>query len=604
MTKIKATTDVAPEDYHDTVYQVIDGEKPKHKYVQAIKIYGDDDIKEAPERHGLVQTRVLLDLDDPTTEGAEACFSPRDLTRPDIFPTLVRNPTLWRASYETPIPELAVAAWEMVEKNIFNEATAGLGQQFNLEQDANKVLNAIKVMLSGYFGGFVLIQLLGWIKKKLYERIHQLVPPTPVSVDSKLSDIRIHGLKGVFDSRSFNRYYTGASSKSSDEFASLKVLDALSRTFPHRPVALVSLLRNGKIEHQPLFRHDFEMNDTDIFVDSMISVKAVIDLAISMNMEEATDKDIKVVLEFCADKSKYTAKASIDAGKVTVSDVKCEQAGTLSPHPVIETRGTLRDDFLNYFIGSIKDHGLFAHKSHTKSAILPFHVAKSLVAYLMTCDLKYNIQTNSANDTGVELLVLDPSSGKYPRLIGYITDRSMGKGDELDNFAEPSKFSGLDIDAILQGESPVLVLGTNPLTSFAAATKRDEYLSQFIHDSLETNRRVNYTSTIFGVKNIFIATDVLTLKEPIAERKVNVDFSIDLPKGYDFENFRSTAAGTFTSRTPSSIQMALVDGNNVGGAPTIHIIYSFKGADVDLAIELLYTVLQLSITNEESSNVH
>jgi hypothetical protein len=41
--------------------------------------------------------------------------------------------------------------------------------------------------------------------------------------------------------------------------------------------------------------------------------------------------------------------------------------------------------------------------------------------------------------------------------------------------------------------------------------------------------------------------------------------------------------------------MALVDGKNVGGTPTVNIVYSFKGSDVDLAIELLYTVLQLSI---------
>jgi len=593
MNKIKATTGVAPEDYHDTVFQIIDGERPKHKYVQAIKIYGDDDVADTPERRGLVQTRVLLDLDDPQAEGSEVCLSPKDLKRPDIFPTLIHDPKMWRASYDTPIPELAVAAWDMVERNIFNIATAGIGQQFNLERDANKVLNAIKVMLSGYFGGFVLIQLLGWIKKKLFERIHQLNPPTPVSVDSKLADIRIHGLKGVYDSRSFNRFYTGASSDNPDELASVNVLDALSRTFPHRPVALVSILRDGKIEHQPLFRHDFEMAK-DVFVDSQVSIKSVVALAISMNMDKADDHDIKVILEFCADKSKYTASVSVGGGKIDVSDVKCEKAGTLSPHPVIETRGTLRDDLLSNFIGSIKSHGLFAHKSHTKSAILPFHVARSLVAHLDTCDLKYKLQTNSASDTGIEIMVLDPA-GEHPRLIGYITDKSMGTPETLDNFAPSDKFKSLDVDSILQGESPVIVLGTNPLTSFAAATKRDEYLSQFIKDSLEHNRRVKYTSTIFGVKDIFITTDVSTLSEPLSDRKVVVDFPIDLPKGYDFENFKTTAVGTFTSRTPSSIQMALVDGKNVGGTPTVNIVYSFKGSDVDLAIELLYTVLQLSI---------
>jgi hypothetical protein len=595
MNTIKATTDVPPEDYHDTVYQVVDGEKPKPKYVHAVKIYGDDDKEAiASGRRGLVQTRVLLDLNDPTTEGKEEVFTPGDLIRPDIFPSLVRNPVLWKASYETPMPELCDAAWAMVERELFNEATAGVGQQFRLETDANKVVNAVKVLLSGYFGGFVLLQLLGWIKKKLFARIHQLNPPHPVSVDAKLSDIRIHGLKGVFDSRNFNRYYSGASVEN-NELVPLKVLDALSRTFPHRPVARVSLKRGGKIEHQPIYRHDIDMAD-DILVGDMISVKAIIALAVSMNMDEATTSEpIGVVLEFCADKSVFSSSVTISAGDVSVGKISCEQAGSLSPHSLIETRKTLKDTMLSNFVNSLKTHGVFTHPKHTRSVIFPFNVGKSLVSHLNKSDIGFHFQTNSANDTGVEILMLKPE-GEHGRLIGYVTDRSVGADDEgVSSVADAGKFADLDTVSILQGEEPVIVLGTNPLMSFAASDVQDEYLDRFIRDSLNTLRRVVYDSSVFGVQHIFVTTNP-SVSVPVSDRDVAVNFSFSTKPGFNatqLENFKAASSDSFVTRNPSSIAMSFVQ--HTSDSP-VRVKYTFKGKDVDLAIELLYTVLQHSVS--------
>lgn len=595
MNKINATTDVSPEDYHDTVYQVSDGEKPKHKYVQAIKIYGDDDTEAvASGRCGHVHTLVLLDLDNPQAEGTEESYHPSELTRPDIFPSLVRSPMLWKASYETPLPELAMAAWDMVEREFFNEATAGVGQQFKLETDANKVVNAVKVMLSGYFGGFVLLQLLGWIKKKLFDRIHQLNPPHPVSVDAKLSDIRLHGLKGIFDSRRFDRYYSGASSDADTELVPVKVLDALSRTVPHRPVALVVLRRSGRVEHQPIYRHDIEMDESTL-VDDKISVKAIIALAISMNMDEAECPEIQVVLEFCADKSRYSATASVSAGEITVKNVSCEQAGALSPHSLIETRKTLKDMMLTNFVSSIKAHGLFTHKKHTRSAIVPFNVGRSLVSHLNKAGIAGVVfQTNSANDTGVEILVLEPA-GEHHRLIGYVTDKSIGATDDVHCLVDSDKFQSLDTTSVLQGEEPVVVLGTNPLMSFAASDVKDEYIASFIKDSLTTLKRIICKSSVFPVSDILITTNPASPSTPVAEREVTVDFRAKMPEGFllsQLENFRSVAGSRFASRNPSSIMLEPRD--CVPGGSNFR--YTFKGSDVDLAIELLYTVLQHSIT--------
>lgn len=597
MNKINATTDVAPENYSDTVYQVVDGEKPKPKYIHAIKVYGDDDKEAvASGKVGLVHGHVLVDLDDPTTVGTACAYAMSDLRTPDIFPTKCKSPANWMRSYETPLQDLAIAAWDMVEREILANytATAGVGQSFSLEKDANKVLNAIKAMLGGYFGGFFLLQLLGWIKKKLYAKIHQLNPPHPVSVDAKLSDIRIHGLKGVFDSRNFNKYYVGASSE--NDYVPLKVMDALSRTFPNRPVARVSILRDGKIEHQPLFRHDITM-DSDTIVGDMLSVKAVIALALSMNMDQADSPSVKVVVEFCADKSRYSASASVQAGKVSVDTISCEQAGTLSPHGMIETRKTLKDIMLAQFVNSLKTNGLYTHKRHTRSVILPYNVAKSLTSFLSKLDTEYRFKLNSANDTGMEILVLLPTEKEATyQLAGYITDRSVGAEDDIEQVLTAEQCEPLDTDAILQGEEPVVVLGTNPILSYASAERRDEYLTRFISEVAKTGSRIIYRSNVFGVDKIFITVEIESITEPLAQRKLSIDFSMPVAKSFSadkLENFRSVGASRYVSRNPTSISFQVIPENG-----SVRVRYSFLGKDIELATELLFTILQCSSAKE------
>lgn len=601
MNTINSATDVAPENYSDTVYQVVDGEKPKPKYIHAIKVYGDDD-KEAVASGmvGLVHGHVLVDLEDPTTVGTVCAYVPSDLRTPDIFPTKCKSPANWMRSYETPLETLAVAAWTMVEREVLPKYTmytdtvvAGVGQSFALEKDANKVLNAIKVMLGGYFGGFFLLQLLGWIKKKLFAKIHQLNPPHPVSVDAKLSDIRIHGLKGVFDSRNFNRYYVGASSE--NDYVPMKVLDALSRTFPHRPIARVSILRDGKIEHQPLFRHDITM-DADTLVGDMLSVKAIIALALSMNMDQADCPSAKVVVEFCADKSQYSASASIKAGEISVDTVSCEQAGALSPHGMIETRKTLKDIMLAQFVNSLKTNGLYTHKRHTSSVILPYNVAKSLASFLSKLDTEYRFKLNSANDTGMEILVLNPTDKASGQLAGFITDRSVGADDTIKQIFTAEECASLDTDAILQGEEPVVVLGTNPILSYASASRRDEYLTRFIAEVAKTGSRIIYRSNVFGVDRIFITVEIESITEPLAQRKLSIDFSMHVDKSFSadkLDNFRAVGASRYVSRNPTSISFQVIPESD-----SVRIRYAFLGKDIELATELLFTILQCSSAKE------
>lgn len=597
MNRVNATTDVSPENYHDTVYQVADGEQVKPKYVKAVKIYGDDD-PEAQEAGtaGMVTATVLVDHTDPTTVGTRLVFLPGDLTVPDIYPVHRKDPDTWMKSYETPLPQVCEKAWAMVEQNLLcGEATAASPVRFDLEQDANKVLNAVRVMLSGYFGPFLMLLLLGWIKKKMFARIHQMNPPHPVSVDSKLSDIRAHGLKGVFDTRNYgnyNRYYTGAST---DELLSEKAMDALSRVFPHRPVALVSIAPvGGGIVHQAIYRHDI-MSDAVAFHDGKISVGGVASLAVSYNEDTLpADAEARAVVEFCADKSKYKIILTVKEGRAEISDVECLQAGSLSPHGMIQTRKTLKDSLLSEFVSSLKEHGIYVHSHHTKSVILPFAVAKALVAALSTHkDLPYSLQTNSANDTGVEIMVLQPAENAM-RLVGYISDRSVCPKNEAVSVINPEhKFSGLDVQQIMKGQEPVVVLGTNPLQSFASAERRDELLGTFIRDVVETPRRIIYSSILYGVGNILIT--------PAMSGSIEIDCQIPVSSGFSpahLENFRVTGANTYVSRNPSSIKLRAILSNQSRDS-ALAVKYSFAAGDADTAIELLYTVLDQSVAKKE-----
>ena len=158
-----ATTDEPTEVVKDTVYQV---QKPDGtfvpKYVKVTKTYGDQ------LEPGYVEGEVVLDRDNPAAIGRVGAFARARLRVPDTYPGVMGSPATWVAkANQTPEQvqaevSAAVDAWFRTEGMI---ALAGI--EGVLSGQIDQVMEAVRIALTGFFGGFTLVAVLHWLRTKI-----------------------------------------------------------------------------------------------------------------------------------------------------------------------------------------------------------------------------------------------------------------------------------------------------------------------------------------------------------------------------------------------------------------------------------------------------
>ena len=159
----QATTDEPTEVVKDTVYQV---QKPDGsfvpKYVKVTKTYGDE------LEPGYVEGEVVLDRENPAAVGRAGVFTRSRLKVPDTYPGVMGNAEKWVAKANQTTEQLqvevsaAVDAWFRTEGMI---ALAGIDGALNGQID--QVMEAVRIALTGFFGGFTLVAVLHWLRSKI-----------------------------------------------------------------------------------------------------------------------------------------------------------------------------------------------------------------------------------------------------------------------------------------------------------------------------------------------------------------------------------------------------------------------------------------------------
>jgi hypothetical protein len=181
MSNVRSSLDKKPEVVLDAVYQVQrpDGTFQK-KYVKTIRTYGDDENR--------VETEVVLDRDQPKREGTVSAYSTDLLVPPDTYPRFMFQPSVWETKAKQSLADVKVEAEAVIDDYFkLNPAVAA----FDVNQDADKVIDAIKRLLSGYFGPFMLGLVLHWIKGKIENRIEQSGSTIrPMPFERKLGSIK------------------------------------------------------------------------------------------------------------------------------------------------------------------------------------------------------------------------------------------------------------------------------------------------------------------------------------------------------------------------------------------------------------------------------
>ena len=159
----QATTDEPTEVVKDTVYQV---QKPDGtfvpKYVKVTKTYGDG---LEPDQ---VEGEVVLDRENPAAVGRTGVFARSRLRVPDTYPGVMGSPEKWVAKANQTQEQLevevsaAVDAWFRTEGMI---ALAGI--EGVLGGQIDQVMEAVRIALTGFFGGFTLVAVLHWLRSKI-----------------------------------------------------------------------------------------------------------------------------------------------------------------------------------------------------------------------------------------------------------------------------------------------------------------------------------------------------------------------------------------------------------------------------------------------------
>lgn len=158
-----ASTDKPTETVTDAVYQVrLPDGRTKKRYVKTTRTYGGD-----------VEAEIVLDREHPENHGKTLTLSSDLLCEPDTFPKFMYQPATWLTKANYSVEELKAEAsavidsWFKTEGMILRAQAAGIDPI----SDTAKILEAIKTMLTGYFGGFSLVLILHWLKGKLDSRL-------------------------------------------------------------------------------------------------------------------------------------------------------------------------------------------------------------------------------------------------------------------------------------------------------------------------------------------------------------------------------------------------------------------------------------------------
>lgn len=159
---IHATTDEPTEVVNDTVYQVQkpDGSFTK-KYVKVTKTYGENLDKDS------VEAEVVLDRDDTAAVGRKCVISKSMLVKPDTYPGAMFSPSTWVTKANQTEAQVRAEAEAFIDGWFRTEGLATAADNGILENEIDKVMNAIKVALTGFFGGFTLVTILHWLRGKI-----------------------------------------------------------------------------------------------------------------------------------------------------------------------------------------------------------------------------------------------------------------------------------------------------------------------------------------------------------------------------------------------------------------------------------------------------
>jgi hypothetical protein len=158
---IHATTDEPTEIVNDTVYQV---RKPDGsfvpRYVRVTKTYGEG------LEPGAVEGEVVLDRENPGAVGRTVQVVKSMLAEPDTYPSAMFKPETWVAKATQTEDQLRTEVMAFVDGWMATEGlilTAGV----DVTDEVGKVMEALKIALQGFFGGFTLAVVLHWLKDKI-----------------------------------------------------------------------------------------------------------------------------------------------------------------------------------------------------------------------------------------------------------------------------------------------------------------------------------------------------------------------------------------------------------------------------------------------------
>lgn len=177
------STDKPMEPQRGVVYRVGTPGKMTRTYVNVTKTYGD---------RGLAKCRIIKSfLDDGTLdssrEGSVLNVGFEHLHEPDIFPKFAHSTELWSAKASMSIRNMKVVAGELIDGYFQTQAIA-----FDLREDSEKVVKAIKTLLADYFGPFLLTFLLAFVKRRIDKVVTEREgKPTPKKTfERKMSDMK------------------------------------------------------------------------------------------------------------------------------------------------------------------------------------------------------------------------------------------------------------------------------------------------------------------------------------------------------------------------------------------------------------------------------
>lgn len=167
----------------DVVYQVTspDGSVTR-KYVTVTEVYGDKGIARCKVVRSYDASAAPLDSSEELTVDFER------LVRPDVFPELATNIPKWVECSAMPLEELKAYAATLIDIEFDSRRVTA----FDMTDDIDRTIKAIKKLLVGKIGGFFLTILLSFITSKLRKKLDASIgnKPQPEKFNRRLADMR------------------------------------------------------------------------------------------------------------------------------------------------------------------------------------------------------------------------------------------------------------------------------------------------------------------------------------------------------------------------------------------------------------------------------